>query len=401
MKKTLLLFFITLSLKTLAQQTVPTIRSEINTYFPSTNAKAIQAVKLRETFNDILDHVDTLNKKRYAKTVAQVQAINNTNYELVFLTDSGKEGWLRYVAGSTASDDGTNTIVSANGRRYVRVPVLATSVGDGTITNAKLANATPNSLKGNNTGSSAGVVDLTVSQVRTMLSVNNLDNTSDANKPISSATQTALNTKHPNLTIVDENTSLGAAGQIIRLKFTGAGVTATRTNDTVTVAVPSFQSQIQWRDEGSNVGASGGITTYNIVGSTATLTNAGSAATLTITEPVSLVIAASDEMTVLTTGTKVTFRMPHAMTLTGVRASLTTAQASGSLLTVDVRENGTTVLSTLITLDNTEKTSTTAATLPVISDSSLADDSEITIVITQVGASTVAAGLKITLLGTR
>ena len=78
-----------LTLTATAQQTVPTIRSEINTYFPSTNAKAIQAVRLRETFNDLLDHIDTLNKKRYAKTVAQVRAINNTDYELVYLTDSG------------------------------------------------------------------------------------------------------------------------------------------------------------------------------------------------------------------------------------------------------------------------------------------------------------------------
>ena len=112
-------------------------------------------------------------------------------------------------------------------------------------------------------------------------------------------------------------------------------------------------------------------------------------------------VAASDEVTPIGTGTKVTFRMPHAMTLTGVRASLTTAQASGSLITVDVRENGTTVLSTLITLDNTERTTTTAATLPVVSDSAIADDSEMTIVVTQVGAATVATGLKITLLGTR
>ena len=50
-----------------------------------------------------------------------------------------------------------------------------------------------------------------------------------------------------------------------------------------------------------------------------------------------LVLAASDESTALTTGTgKVTFRMPYAMTLTGVRCSLTTAQASGSIVTVDI-----------------------------------------------------------------
>jgi hypothetical protein len=111
--------------------------------------------------------------------------------------------------------------------------------------------------------------------------------------------------------------------------------------------------------------------------------------------------AASDETTALTTGVgKVTFRMPYAMTLTGIRASLTTAQASSSLLTVDVNQNGTSILSTKLTFDNTEKTTVTAATQPVISTSALTDDAEITIDIDQIGASG-AAGLKITLIGTR
>ena len=115
----------------------------------------------------------------------------------------------------------------------------------------------------------------------------------------------------------------------------------------------------------------------------------------------SIILAASDETTALTTGTaKVTFRMPYAFTLSGVRASLSTAQASGSILTVDINDSGTTILSTKLTIDNTEKTSTTAATPAVISDTSLANDAEITIDIDQVGDGT-AKGLKITLIGTR
>ena len=114
-----------------------------------------------------------------------------------------------------------------------------------------------------------------------------------------------------------------------------------------------------------------------------------------------LVCAASDESTALTTGTaKVTFRMPYAMTLSAVRCSLTTAQTSGSIFTVDINGGGTSILSTKLTIDNTEKTSTTAATAAVISDVNLADDAEITIDIDQVGDGT-ANGLKITLIGTR
>ncbi len=112
-----------------------------------------------------------------------------------------------------------------------------------------------------------------------------------------------------------------------------------------------------------------------------------------------IAVACSDESTALTTGTtKVTFRMPFAFTLTEVRASLTTAQTSGSIFTVDINEAGSTILSTKITIDNTEKTSTAAAAPPVVSDLNLADDAEVTVDIDQVGDGT-AKGLKVYLIG--
>lgn len=110
-------------------------------------------------------------------------------------------------------------------------------------------------------------------------------------------------------------------------------------------------------------------------------------------------LKASDETTALTAGTnKISFRMPHGMILNEVRASLVTAQTSGNIFTVDINENGVSVLSTKLTIDNTEKTSKTAVTAPVISDTILADDSEITIDIDQVGDGT-AKGLTVTLIG--
>jgi hypothetical protein len=117
--------------------------------------------------------------------------------------------------------------------------------------------------------------------------------------------------------------------------------------------------------------------------------------------PVEIQVAASDETTPLTLGNgKITFRMPHGMTLTEVRASLTTAQVSGAIFRIDVIQNGVSVLSTKCTIDNTERTSTMATTLPVISVSALADDSEMRVDIIQVGDGT-AKGLKVTLIGTR
>lgn len=110
-------------------------------------------------------------------------------------------------------------------------------------------------------------------------------------------------------------------------------------------------------------------------------------------------IACSDETSALAAGTaKVTFRMPYAFTVSSVRASLTIAQTSGSIFTVDINENGASILSTKLTIDNSEKTSVTAATPAVISDNALADDSEITVDIDQIGDGT-AKGLKVYLIG--
>ena len=119
----------------------------------------------------------------------------------------------------------------------------------------------------------------------------------------------------------------------------------------------------------------------------------------TLTEVIQ--VAASDEVTNLTTGTaKVTFRMPYALTLTTVRASLSTAQTSGTLVTVDINLNGTSVLGTKLTFDNGQKTTTTADIPATITTSALTDDGEITIDIDAIGLAG-AKGLKITLIGTR
>lgn len=114
-------------------------------------------------------------------------------------------------------------------------------------------------------------------------------------------------------------------------------------------------------------------------------------------------VALSDETTNLTTGTgKVTWRMPYAFTVTDVRLSVNTAPTGGTLLTVDVNEGagaGTTILSTKLTLDASEFTSTTAATPRVISDTSLADDANMTADIDAVGSTITGKGAKVCLIG--
>lgn len=116
-------------------------------------------------------------------------------------------------------------------------------------------------------------------------------------------------------------------------------------------------------------------------------------------DPVALAVAVSDETTAITTGNaKVTFRMPFAMTVTAVRASLSAASTSGTP-TFDINEGGSSILGTKLSIDANEKTSTTAASAATITDSALADDAEITIDIDTAG--TGAKGAKVYIIGTR
>lgn len=151
-------------------------------------------------------------------------------------------------------------------------------------------------------------------------------------------------------------------------------------------------------------GAGTGVVEAIVAGSGITVDDtdpANPVVTATASAPTTAIpIAVSDESTALTTGAaKVTFRMPFAFTLTGVRASVTTAP-TGSVLTVDINEGGVSILSTKLTIDAGETTSTTAAVAAVISDTALADDAEITIDIDTVGSTVAGAGLKVYLIGT-
>jgi hypothetical protein len=193
------------------------------------------------------------------------------------------------------------------------------------------------------------------------------------------------------LTAQTQLLSVGTAGTDFAINSTSA--THTFNLPTASAANRGALSTADWTTFNGKQDALVSGTNIKTINSTSIL-GSGNYAT-----PFELVVAASDETTALTAGTaKITFRMPRAVTLTAVRASLTTAQASGSIFTVDINEGGSSILSTKLTIDNTEKTSTTAATPPVISDTALADDAEITIDIDQIGNGT-AKGLKVMLIG--
>ena len=226
------------------------------------------------------------------------------------------------------------------------------------------------------------------------------------------------------------NGDLNATDDGLELRTKGQIHTYSTENTALNVGTDSYilsaasgeTTGLEWvanTDEGLTLGAKGDIHTRSssdqaalAVGTNNYLLAASSGETtgLVWTDPasvkttVALVIACGDETTATTTGQKISFRMPYAMTLNagiaGVTGSLVTAGTGVNLLTVDINEGGSTILSTKLTFDATETTTTSAATAVVISDTALAADSVITIDVDQLDSGGVAAGLKISLIGT-
>lgn len=94
------------------------------------------------------------------------------------------------------------TDLQAATKKYVDDSVAGAAVADGSISNTKLADMASGTIKGRATAGSGDPEDLNATQVKALLSLSktdvglaNVDNTSDANKPVSTATQTALNAK--------------------------------------------------------------------------------------------------------------------------------------------------------------------------------------------------------------
>jgi hypothetical protein len=109
----------------------------------------------------------------------------------------------------------------------------------------------------------------------------------------------------------------------------------------------------------------------------------------------------TSDLTVSITVSKLRFMFEDARTLQSVVGSLVTA-ATGSVLTVDIKKNGTSIFSTLLTFDASENTTRTATIPAVLAGAiSFAIGDYIDIYITTVGSVTAGKGLLVTLKTTR
>ena len=134
--------------------------------------------------------------------------LSATNYDTNWQTPTGGGG-----SGISDGDKGDITVSGSGASWQVNTNAITAveladnavdtaAIATSAVTNLKLANANAMTLKGNNTGSTAPIVDMTAAQAKTLLALTksdvglgNVDNTSDANAPVSTAQQTALDLK--------------------------------------------------------------------------------------------------------------------------------------------------------------------------------------------------------------
>lgn len=309
----------------------------------------------------------------------------------------------------------------------------ALTIANDAVTNAKAANMAASTIKARVTGSTGDPEDATATQVRTLLNVEDgadvtdttnvtaagalMDSEVDANLktlvlPASTTITAAAATVLDDVSVAamrttldvdqagaDNSTDVTLGGALDYLTI--AGQVITRNAVDLAADVTGVLPEANLPDASTTAQGAVELAT---VAETDTGTDGARAVTPDGLEGSKWVlqpfeVACSDEATAIAaTALVATFRARMGHTIVGLpRVSLGTACTTGTF-TVDIRESGTTVLSTLITVDATEKTSTTAATPCVVSDATIADDAELTVHVTNIGDGT-AAGLKVYWMG--
>ena len=118
--------------------------------------------------------------------------------EGTFLNNSG--GWSTPAGTTYTSGTGltlTGTVFSHSTHTGEVTGAAELTIKDNAVTLAKMATLTEKTIIGNDTAGALTPKALTVAEVRALLSITSVENTSDANKPVSTATANALALKAP------------------------------------------------------------------------------------------------------------------------------------------------------------------------------------------------------------
>ena len=151
-----------------------------------------------------------------AKTNLALNNVDNTtdiNKPISILTQTALNTKENTANKSTTTTLGTSDILFPTQKAvktYVDAAVAATAIADASITDAKIISISASKITGIVPIANGGTGASTAAAAKTNLALNNVDNTTDINKPISILTQTALNTKE-NTANKSTTTTLGTS----------------------------------------------------------------------------------------------------------------------------------------------------------------------------------------------
>ena len=146
-------------------------------------------------------------------------------------TGGGGSGTVTSVAALTLGTSGTD--LSSSVANSTTTPVITLNVPDASATARGVISTTSQTIAGDKTftGTTSGIT-------KSMVGLSNVDNTSDVNKPVSTATQTALNLKQDtlvsgtNIKTINSNSILGSGNISISSAVAWGGITGTLSTQT-------------------------------------------------------------------------------------------------------------------------------------------------------------------------
>jgi len=151
-----------------------------------------------------------------AKTNLALNNVDNTtdlNKPISTLTQTALNAKENTANKSTTITLGTSDVLFPTQKAvktYVDAAIASTVIADGSITDAKIVSVSAGKITGIVPVANGGTGASTVAAAKTNLALNNVDNTTDLNKPISTLTQAALDVKE-NMSNKSATTTLGTS----------------------------------------------------------------------------------------------------------------------------------------------------------------------------------------------
>jgi hypothetical protein len=282
-----------------------------------------------------------------AKTSLALNNVDNTtdlNKPISTLTQAALNNKENTANKSATTTLGTSDILfpTQNAvKTYVDAAIATTAIADGSITDAKIVSVSASKITGVLPVANGGTGGSTVAAAKTSLALNNVDNTTDLNKPISTLTQAALNNKE-NTANKSATTTLGTSDILFPTQnavktYVDAAIATTAIADgsitnakIVSLAASKLTGIVAVANGGTGVGTITGIVKGN---GTSAVTAAVNGTDYSLVREVSDEFAATASQTSFTLTQTKSVNSKVKMFINGVRISISAYTLVGTTLT--------------------------------------------------------------------